>query len=83
MGNTASIQQVIDSIEDELPDFKAIDDAKLIRLSRTRLHMIVGYWITYYLLNDPIQRAIYLGDTAKQVQKAYEKWSKTWRVSDG
>lgn len=74
-------EDVVAEIQDELPDLM-VCDAQLVRIipSKPRNQLNIGYYIHYRLSPRDVDRAVYIGDTVKEMKRNFDKWAKNWRV---
>lgn len=75
------IEDVLAEIEDTLPDLTVYKpELKAILHSKPRNQLLEGYYVLYQISAQDIERAVYLGNTVKELKRNFTTWSKAWRV---
>jgi hypothetical protein len=74
-----SMEDLRSTIEDTLGDTYLSDPKLHFSNKVTRLYRI-GWYITYFVPGDIIQRAYYLGNDPKSIKRNFNLWVMNWMV---
>lgn len=68
-------------IEDMLGD-TCLKEPRLVCItaSKPRSHLLPGYYIHYRIWETDLDRAVYLGNNVREIQRKFNEWVKKWMV---
>lgn len=67
------------TIEDTLGDTALVEPRLMFRNKPGRQYL-VGWYLTYHVPGDTVQRAYYLGNDVKSIKRSFNLWVRQWMV---
>lgn len=77
--NWDNCEELYLSIQDTLND-TTLQQPSIRVYRKERRHLKPGWYVMYWIGDDPIERGYYLGDNLKSIKRSFNLWVRRWVV---